>query len=157
MSLHTFSTPWVVSKGQNIFTESSHFVYQVKGNGTLNIMQAHNLSLHTSSIPRWAQKVETFFSESSHAAYQIKGNGAESTMQAHILSLRALYPLGWGQKAKHIFLLKVVMLHIKLKGMGHWAACKHINCPYTHTQPLRWSQKVNSQARKIKFLLSGLS
>ena len=39
------------------------------------------------------------------------------------------------QKVKTFFLLKVVMLHIKLKGMEHRAPFKHIFCPYTHPQP----------------------
>ena len=29
----------------------------------------------------------------------------------------------------------IVMLHIKLKGMDHRAPCKHIFCPYKHSQP----------------------
>ena len=40
---------------------------------------------------------------------------------------------GW-ERVKIYFFLKVVMLHIKLKGMEHRAPCKHIFCPYTHAQ-----------------------
>ena len=34
-----------------------------------------------------------------------------------------------------MFLLKVVMLHIKLKGIEHKAPCKHLFCPCTCPQP----------------------
>ena len=39
-----------------------------------------------------------------------------------------------GKKVKTFFLLKVVMLYIKSKGMEHRAPCKHKFCPYTHPQ-----------------------
>ena len=76
------------------------------------------------------------FSRSSHVAYQINGNGAWSTMQAHNYSVftYTLDPSG-GVTVK-IHVLKVVMLHFKLKGMEDRAHCKHIFCPYTHPQPL---------------------
>ena len=48
------------------------------------------------------------------------------------------------QKVKTYFFLKVVMLHIKLKGMEHRAPCKHIFCPYTHPRPLGWGQRVKA-------------
>ena len=38
-------------------------------------------------------------------------------MQAHILSLHTPLAPGWGLKVKTFFILKEVMLHIKLKGM----------------------------------------
>ena len=41
---------------------------------------------------------------------------------------------GVGSKCQRIFLLKVVMLQIKLKEMEHRAPCKHKVCPYTHPQ-----------------------
>ena len=55
------------------------------------------------------------FSRSSHVAYQINGNGAWSTMQAHNYSVftYTLDPSG-GVTVK-IHVLKVVMLHFKLK------------------------------------------
>ena len=37
-----------------------------------------------------------------------------------------------------LFFLKVVMLHIKLKGTEHRAPCKHIFCTYAHPQPVGW-------------------
>ena len=42
-------------------------------------------------------------------------------------------PLGLGQKVTNNFFLKVVRLHIKLKGMEHSAPWKNIFCLYTHT------------------------
>ena len=57
-------------------------------------------------------------------------------MQAHILSLHTPSAPGVGSKDKNTFFLKVVMMHIKLKGMERSASCKHINCPYTHPKPL---------------------
>ena len=48
-----------------------------------------------------------------------------------------------GVESKQLILLKVVMLHIRLKGMEHHRApCKHIFCPNTHPRPLWWDQKV---------------
>ena len=54
--------------------------------------------------------------------------------------------LKWGVKrSKQIFFsLKVVMLHIKLKGMEHRAPCKHIFCAYTHPWSMGWGQKVKT-------------
>ena len=68
----------------------------------------------------WGKR--SFFSESSHFAYQTNGNGAWSTTQEHILSLHILSaPWGWVKRSEHLFLLKVVMLHIELKGVGRRA------------------------------------
>ena len=55
LSLQTPSPPWVGSKGQNIFTESSHGAYQVKGKGTQSTMQAYILSLQTPLTTGWSQ------------------------------------------------------------------------------------------------------
>ena len=60
-----------------------------------------------------------YFSESSHVAYQIKADDASSNMVANILHTDT--PRGWGQKVKLYLFLKVVMLHIKLKGIEHRA------------------------------------
>ena len=57
-------------------------------------------------------------------------------MQAHILSLHTPSNPRWGQKVKTFFVLKLVMSHIKLKGVEHRVPCKHTFCPYTHPQPL---------------------
>ena len=56
-----------------------------------------------------------YFSESSHVAYQIKADNAGSNMVANILPTDTPLTQGWGQKDKLYLLLKVVMLHIKLK------------------------------------------
>ena len=51
------------------------------------------------------------------------------------------------------FLFKVVMLHIKLKGMEHRTPCKYIFCPYTHPEPVGWIKEKNERdhfAYKIK-------
>ena len=89
--------------------------------------------------PKWSQKVKTFFPESSHVAYQIKENGAYSTMQAHSMSLHTPSAPGWGQNSK-----KVVMLYIKIIGLGHRAPCKHIFCPYTLHRPLELGKNVQT-------------
>ena len=60
-----------------------------------------------------------YFSESSHVAYQIKADDAGSNMVANILPTDT--PLTQGQKVRLYLLLKVVMLHIKLKGIEHRA------------------------------------
>ena len=70
-------------------------------------------------------KGQTFLSESSYVANQIKGNVAKSSMQAHILSLHTPSTPWWE------ILLKVVMLHIILKGVEPRAPCTLIFCPYT--------------------------
>ena len=130
MQAHSFLThtpnPQIGSKGQNIlFNESRHDAYQIVWNGTQSTMQTHILSLQTTSSLSRGERSNHFFSESSDVAYQINGNGAKRTMQAHIMSL-------CGAKRLRIVLLKVVMLHIKLKGLEHRAPFEHIVCSYTH-------------------------
>ena len=70
------------------------------------------------------------FSEYVNVAYQIQGNVA-NILPVYTSSTTRV----WGQKIKTFF-LKVVMVHIKLKGMDYRAPCKHIICPYTHQRPL---------------------
>ena len=48
-----------------------------------------------------------------------------------------------GSEVKSFF-LKVVMSHIKLKGMEQREPCKHICCPYTH--PFPWGGVKRSHA-----------
>ena len=63
-------------------------------------------------------------------------------MVANILPTDTPSTQGWGQKVKLYLFLKVVMLHIKLKGIEHRAPWKQICCHYTHTNdPLGWGQK----------------
>ena len=83
-----------------------------------------------------------YFSESSHVAYQIKADDAGSNMVANILPTDTPLTQGWGQKVKLYLLLKVVMLHIQLKGIEHRAPWKQVCCHYTHQQPLGLGQKV---------------
>ena len=61
------------------------------------------------------------FSESSHVAYQIKAYDAGSNMVANILPTDTPLTQGVGSKGQTISFLKVVMLHIKLKGIEHRA------------------------------------
>ena len=56
------------------------------------------------------------FSEYGYVAYQFK-----LTMGANILPTDTPLTLGLGQKVKPCLFLKVVMLHIKLKGIEHRA------------------------------------
>ena len=62
-----------------------------------------------------------YFSESSHVAYQIKADDAGSNMVANILPTGTPSTKGVGSKVKLYLFLKVVMLHIKLKGIEHRA------------------------------------
>ena len=61
------------------------------------------------------------FSESSHVVYQIKADDAGSNMVANVLPTDTPSTQGVGQKVKLYLFLKVVMLHIKLKGIEHRA------------------------------------
>ena len=63
-------------------------------------------------------------------------------MVANILPTDTPMTQGWGQKVKLYIFLKVVMLHIKLKGIEHRASWKQVCCHYTHQRPLGWGQKV---------------
>ena len=62
-----------------------------------------------------------YFSESSHVAYQIKADDAGSNMVANILPTDTPSAQGVGSKGPTNLFLKVVMLHIKLKGIEHRA------------------------------------
>ena len=85
-------------------------------------MVANILSTDTPSTQGVGSKGQTiYFSESSHAAYQIKADDAGSNMVANILPTDTPLTQGEGQKVKLYLSLKVVMLHIKLKGIEHRA------------------------------------
>ena len=60
-------------------------------------------------------------SESSHVAYQIKADDAGSNMVSNILPTDTPSTQGVKSKVKLYLFLKVVMLHIKLKGIDHRA------------------------------------
>ena len=61
-----------------------------------------------------------FFSEYGHVAYQINGNDACSNMVAIFSPTYTPSSLGWVEKSKKK-ILKVVKLHINLKGMARRA------------------------------------
>ena len=126
---------WGWGQEANIQLFQNMVMLHIKSKGMTNAATCNHIFCpYTPPQPLGGVKAKTFFPESSHVAYQIKVNGTESTMHAHILSLQHHRPLGWAQTVKTFFLLKVVMLHIKFKGMDHRAPCKHIVCPFTHTQ-----------------------
>ena len=110
---------------------------KIKGNDACSTMVVNILHVHTFSTPGLGSKGKNIIlmSEISHIAYQMKQNGAWSTMQAHILTAPVL-------GSKHFFSLKVVMLHIKLKGKERRGQCKYIFNPYAHTLPVGVGSKV---------------
>ena len=61
------------------------------------------------------------FSEYGHVAYQIKADSICSNMSANILPADTPLTQGVGQKVKRYIFVKVVILHIKLKGIKHGA------------------------------------
>ena len=78
-------------------------------------MVANILPTDTPSTQGVGSKGQTiYFSERSHVAYQIKADNAGSKYFAHRHTLE-------GQKVKLYIFLKVVMLHIELKGIEHRA------------------------------------
>ena len=85
-------------------------------------MLANILPTDTPSTQGLRSKGQTiYFSESSHVAYQIKADDACSNMVANILLTGTPLTQGVGSKGQTISLLKVGMLHIKLKGIEHRA------------------------------------
>ena len=58
-------------------------------------------------------------SEYGHVSYQIKAYDACSNMVANVLPTDTPWTPGMGSKGQIIFFLRVVMLHIKLKGIEH--------------------------------------
>ena len=71
-------------------------------------------------------------------------------MQQHgstYFARRHILDPGMGSKGQNIFFLKEVMLHIKLKGMGHRSLCKLIVCPYTHAWSLGSHCQINKRLR----------
>ena len=136
-------TQGVGSKGQTLsFSESSHVAFQIKAYDTGSNMVANILPTDTPLTQGVGSKGQTIsFSESSHVAYQIKRNWAQSTMKANMLSLHTPTTSGVGSKG-HFFLLKVVMLHIKLKCKKLRPTCKVTLWIYTHPWPLGLGLKV---------------
>ena len=80
-------------------------------------MVANILPIDTPLTQGVGSKGQTiYFSESSHVAYQIKAEDAGSNMVANILPTDTP-----STQVKLYLFLKVVMLHIKLKGIEHRA------------------------------------
>ena len=94
-----------------LLSEYGHVSYQIKGNDAFSNMVARR---HILALGVWSKGQNNFFSESSNVAYQIKGNGAKMAMQAYVLSLPTP-----STPPTFLGFPKVVMLHIKLKGMEH--------------------------------------
>ena len=73
----------------------------------------------------WGRGQNSTFSEYGNVAYQIKADDACSNILANILPTDTFSTQGVGSKGHHfsqtISFLKVVMLHIKLKGIEHRA------------------------------------
>ena len=85
-------------------------------------MVANIMPTDTPSTQVVGSKGQTiYFFESNHVAYQIKADDAGSNMVANILPTDTPLTQGVGLKGQTISLLKVVMLHIKLKGIEHRA------------------------------------
>ena len=86
-----------------------------------------------------------------HPLYSLGGGqmSRERRMQQHgyskyFVCKHILDPGGRDNRSKTFFLLKVVMLHIKLKGMERRTLSKQILCPYTYPRLLssgevKWS------------------
>ena len=66
---------------------------------------------------------------------QIKGNEMYDKSKMRIMFCPYIHPRPWGQNC--FFFLKVVMLHIKLKGIMCTITCKQIFCPYTVGQTVK--------------------
>ena len=105
------------------FSEYGHVAYQIKADHAGSNMVANILPTETPLTQGVGSKGQTmYFSESSHVAYQIKADDAGSNIVANILPQTHPPPRGWGQKVKLYLFLKVVMLHIKLKGIDYRAS-----------------------------------
>ena len=104
------------------FLEYGHVAYHIKADDAGNIMLANFLPTDTPSTQGVGSKGQTiYYSESSHVTYQIKADDAGSNMVANILPTDTPSTQGVGSKGQTISFLKVVMLHIKLKGIEHRA------------------------------------
>ena len=77
-------------------------------------------------------------------AYQIKGNDAYSNMVANILPAYTPSTPVVGSKGQYIFFWKIVMLHIKLKGMECREPCKQIFTTYNTLYPWDGGQRVKT-------------
>ena len=119
LSLHTPSTPRWGPRSNIVLLKVVMLLNKLKGKEH-RVPCKHTICLNTH--PRslgWDQRSKHFFSsESSHYMLHIKLMGMEHRARyKHVFCpYTHLEPLGWGQKVI-TFLLKVVMLRVKLKGM----------------------------------------
>ena len=61
--------------------------------------------------------------------------GMEHTAQCKHIFISYSHILDpWGGVNTY-FLLKLIMVHIKLNGIEHKVPCEQVSCPYTHPQP----------------------
>ena len=118
----TLSTQGVGSKGQTLsFSESSHVIYQIKAYDAGSNMVANILPTDTPLTQGVGSKGQTIsFSEISHVAYQIKGELSTEHHECKYAVITHTNDPHGGVKRSFFFLLKVVMLHIKLK----WKKCR---------------------------------
>ena len=100
-------------------SEYSHVAYQIKADDAGSNMVANILPTDT-PLTQWqgSKGQAIYFSESSHVSYKIKADDAGSNMVANILPKDTPLTQGVGSKFKlYFFFLKLVMLHINLKGI----------------------------------------
>ena len=128
LSLYTSLTPCVKT-----------FLSSHEMGGVIMIMEPrapckHILSPYTSSIQGGVKRSNILF-ESSRVKYQINGNIEHHASTYSVLTHTHTHtsdPWGGVKLSKH-FVLKVFMLHIKLKRIEYRAPGNHIFCPYAHT------------------------
>ena len=118
-SVHTYNLdPWVGVKGQDIvFVLKVDMLHIQLKEMELRAPCKHIFCHYTH--PRPLGGVKTFFTESSQAAYQIKREMEHRAQCKHILCPYTHPQSSDGVIMSKHFFLKVVMLHIKLKGMEH--------------------------------------
>ena len=90
---------------------------------------------HPKSLRLLGKQIKTFsFLKVIMLHIKLKEWSIEQHASTYSIITHTLGPWGWVKRSKR-FLLKVNMLHIKLKrDMEHRAPCQHILCPYTQPQ-----------------------
>ena len=140
---------------KSTFTEYGHVADKIIGNETYDNIQANTLLLYTHGIKRSTY----FLFLQKNVAHQIKGNFTSNNMQPHILSLNTPSIPGVRSNGHDCLFQKIVMLHIKLKGMARTTTCDQPFCPYTQTRPLGWGQKVktlfSSENGRVAYQIKG--
>ena len=154
---HTLD-PWGgVKRPKHCLTESTYVIFQIKGNKTQSIMQAHILSLHMTPTTKVGQKSKFFWKVVMLHISLMRME--HRTPCKHIFCVTYIRrPLGGVKWSKYSFFLKIVILYIKSMRKGHRATCKYIFCPYTHPMPLRLDQKVKilfSESSHVAYQIKG--